>query len=111
MVPIREGATDEDPSVTDPEERLARYTQRDHVRFYGLDVADRLESAGFTVTILDDTMLPAETVEAQRLIYPTTRQVFLREKSPRSANGGGPGAPGTAAVRVSLRPPRGCCRW
>lgn len=53
MVPIRESmpATDEDPNVTDPTERLRRFGQADHVRYYGADYADRLRAAGFRVEI------------------------------------------------------------
>jgi SAM-dependent methyltransferase len=49
--PIRSGRaeTDEDPSVVDPRERERRFGQRDHVRLYGRDYADRLRSAGFAV--------------------------------------------------------------
>jgi len=43
--------TDEDPSVTDPATRRRRWGQEDHVRLYGLDIVDRLESAGFSVQL------------------------------------------------------------
>jgi SAM-dependent methyltransferase len=61
-------ATDEDPSVTDPAARLARFGQDDHVRRYGRDYADRLEAAGLPVelTYLDRT-LPEAEVERFRL--------------------------------------------
>ena len=49
LVPITVPETIEDPSVTDPAERLKRFGQEDHVRAYGLDFADRLREAGFTV--------------------------------------------------------------
>jgi SAM-dependent methyltransferase len=39
----------EDPSVVDPAERSRAYGQKDHLRLYGLDYFDRLESAGFHV--------------------------------------------------------------
>lgn len=42
--------TDEDPDITDPEERLRRFGQVDHVRVYGRDFPDRLHAAGFEVT-------------------------------------------------------------
>jgi len=35
-----------------PELRLKYYNQEDHVRFYSLDVVDRLETAGFIVTVV-----------------------------------------------------------
>jgi SAM-dependent methyltransferase len=51
-VPIRlDRATFEDPSITDPEERKIAFGERDHVRYYGADFTDRLESAGFTVRL------------------------------------------------------------
>jgi SAM-dependent methyltransferase len=60
--------TDEDPTVTDPRERLARFGQDDHVRRYGRDYADRLEAAGLRVELayLDRT-LPRAEVERYRL--------------------------------------------
>jgi SAM-dependent methyltransferase len=42
-------ATDEDPAVTDPDERLERWGQSDHVRAYGRDYLERLREAGFEV--------------------------------------------------------------
>ena len=42
----------EDPNIKTPEEKLARYGDADHVRYYGWkDFADRLTEAGFQVTI------------------------------------------------------------
>ncbi len=41
--------TFEDPDVVDPKERTRLFGQFDHVRVYGRDFKDRLESAGFTV--------------------------------------------------------------
>ncbi len=49
QVPRRSGLpTDEDPEAP-PAERLRRFGQRDHVRFYGDDLEDRLRAAGLTV--------------------------------------------------------------
>jgi SAM-dependent methyltransferase len=51
-VPLRlDGATLEDPSITDPEERLRLFGETGHVRFYGLDLTDRLTDAGFKVDL------------------------------------------------------------
>lgn len=77
QVPIRDGGTDEDPSITDPEERLRRFDQIDHVRLYGLDIVERLQAAGFRVETLDDSRLKPEVVARERLAYRSTRQVFL----------------------------------
>ncbi len=51
QVPILLERTEEDPSLTDPEERLRRFAQRDHVRAYGPDYAERLRAAGFDVRL------------------------------------------------------------
>jgi Methyltransferase domain len=51
QVPWRPGETDEDPSAS-AEERLRRFGQADHVRYYGSDFVARLEEAGLCVTVL-----------------------------------------------------------
>ncbi|MCM1989271.1 class I SAM-dependent methyltransferase [Oceanirhabdus seepicola] len=52
-VPIRYSKyeTFEDPKINTPELRLKYYGQSDHLRYYGLDYKDRLESAGFNVRV------------------------------------------------------------
>ncbi len=64
LVPMSDRpVTDEDPAVTDPDERQRRFGQRDHVRLYGRDYFDRLRAAGFTVTVeRPAASLPAEAV-------------------------------------------------
>jgi SAM-dependent methyltransferase len=42
-------ATHEDPTITDPRERERLFGQYDHMRIYGQDLVQRLESAGFRV--------------------------------------------------------------
>ncbi len=60
--------TMEDPSVTDPKERERLYRQKDHVRLYGLDYADRLSKVGFDVTPIQYAKeLPSELAEYYRL--------------------------------------------
>jgi SAM-dependent methyltransferase len=61
--------TFEDPSVTAPEERERVFFQRDHVRIYGRDFADRLAQAGFTSVTRTkyQTELPQAEVERYRL--------------------------------------------
>ena len=51
LVPITADRTMEDPTVTDPADRLRLYGQADHVRRYGPDYVDRLREAGFEVAI------------------------------------------------------------
>jgi predicted SAM-dependent methyltransferase len=48
-VALAETVTYEDFSITSPEGRERLFGQSDHVRLYGRDYRDRLESAGFTV--------------------------------------------------------------
>jgi ubiquinone/menaquinone biosynthesis C-methylase UbiE len=50
-IEIKRASTLEDPSVTSPEERERLFNQRDHIRVYGLDYANRLEEAGFMVHV------------------------------------------------------------
>ena len=66
-VPVLVPETDEDPTVTDPAERLRRFGQEDHVRVYGPDYRDRLAGAGFRVeAVAPADLLPAE---ADRVRY------------------------------------------
>ena len=49
QVPVRGQTTLEDPTVVDPVRRAELFGQADHVRYYGRDVRQRLERAGFRV--------------------------------------------------------------
>jgi SAM-dependent methyltransferase len=62
IVPLAAGPTVEDAAVTDPQERLRRFGQEDHVRIYGSDFPSRLEAAGFAVTAVvpGDVLTAAE---------------------------------------------------
>lgn len=55
--------TEEDPGLTDAAERERRFGQKDHLRMFGDDFAQRLESAGFSVAVLS-----AENFERSVLI-------------------------------------------
>lgn len=48
-VDMHRPVTDDDPTVTDPTERLKRFGQRDHVRIYGRDFFERLRTAGWNI--------------------------------------------------------------
>jgi hypothetical protein len=49
-VPLQfDGPTREDPAITDPADRKRLFGEEDHVRFYGTDLIDRLQTAGFAV--------------------------------------------------------------
>lgn len=63
-VPLRDGATYENEAITTPEDREKHFGQRDHARFYGLDIVDRLERTGFKVNKVDvkEQLLPEDTI-------------------------------------------------
>ncbi|WP_333504442.1 TylF/MycF/NovP-related O-methyltransferase [Nitratidesulfovibrio sp. 1201_IL3209] len=82
MVPLRGDATDEDLSVTDREERARRYGQSDHVRYYGMDIMDRLREAGFEVSHVDTGSLFSRAESARMRLGGV--QLFLCRK-PRDA--------------------------
>jgi SAM-dependent methyltransferase len=58
--------TDEDPSAG-REERIRRFGQADHVRYYGEDFEARLEKAGLEINRLQTDMVPADLRELFRL--------------------------------------------
>jgi SAM-dependent methyltransferase len=63
------GVTDEDPSVSDPAERIRRFGQIDHVRMYGDDLEDRLRAAGFSeLRDVGAETFSAEDAQRYRLI-------------------------------------------
>lgn len=60
-VPLRlDRPTHEDPSITDPEERARVFGERSHVRYYGLDLMDRLRAPGFSVRLDLASQVPAD---------------------------------------------------
>lgn len=76
LVPIKDifngrriETTYEDFTIKDPHEREKAFGQKDHVRVYGRDFKDRLETAGFSVSI-DKFVnnLPAEVVSRHSLV-------------------------------------------
>jgi SAM-dependent methyltransferase/outer membrane murein-binding lipoprotein Lpp len=68
VVPRRPGPTDEDPDAP-TQERVRRFGQADHVRYYGDDFEARLEEAGLAHRSLTvGEVLPPETVDLCRLI-------------------------------------------
>jgi SAM-dependent methyltransferase len=73
MVPLdhSRATTYEDPSITEPDEREAKFWQHDHLRLYAPDIAERLRGAGFEVTATS----PAETAGPEL----TTRYALRQE--------------------------------
>ncbi|MBT9314586.1 class I SAM-dependent methyltransferase [Leptothoe spongobia] len=65
-VPIVADVTYEDPSITDPDERTRLFGQPDHVRNYGPDYKNRLEEAGFNVSVFSpEDFLSTDEIERQ----------------------------------------------
>ncbi len=62
QVPMQGDVTQEDLSITDPQERQRLYGQDDHVRLYGRDFLGRLDAVGFEVMDIAkaDLLHPAE---------------------------------------------------
>jgi len=63
LVPISGDKTFEDPSITDPAERLKLFGQEDHVRRYGTDYIERLKEAGFKV----DVTIPSDFLSKEEI--------------------------------------------
>jgi hypothetical protein len=55
QVPIsaNTATTLEDPTITEPDQRVEAFGQFDHVRLYGQDYTGRLEESGFVVNTVD----------------------------------------------------------
>lgn len=63
------GTTFEDPTITDPTERLRLFSQDDHVRVYGPDLRARLERAGLAVQVDDYAYrVPEGSIERYGLV-------------------------------------------
>jgi len=68
QVPMKGEITYENPSIIDPVERVKHFGQFDHVRYYGSDIAQRLEHAGFEVTPIKlDDFLQLNEDEQKRM--------------------------------------------
>ena len=82
QVPLSGQPTFEDPSITDPVERERLFWQADHVRLYGLDIADRLREAGFEVETVfgDELVAPDQLVKTG--IYARDAAFLCRKAKP-----------------------------
>jgi ubiquinone/menaquinone biosynthesis C-methylase UbiE len=81
LVPITADKTFEDPSVTEPTDRLRLFGNKDHVRKYGPDFVERLKEGGFRVKVItaSDFLTEQETglmgiTEAAGDIYYCTKR-------------------------------------
>lgn len=72
--------TFEDPAIINPVARESAFGQRDHVRIYGRDYKDRLEQAGFRVSIdpyvksLEEALVTEYGLTADEDIYYCTKR-------------------------------------
>ena len=103
-VPIKMGvATEEDPSAT-PEERLRRFGQVDHVRWYGDDFDARLADAGLaSVRVTPPALVGESAVRWFRLMpHEVVWVVHPGRSSASPMLAGGPGSGLTAAFDAVL---------
>jgi len=80
LVPIIAEKTFEDPSITDPGERLRVFGQADHVRSYGPDYVDRLRDAGFRVVVTTATDLVPDDDILRMGLTPASGEIFYCTK-------------------------------
>ena len=75
--------TFEDPSVTDPMERLRLFGQEDHVRRYGQDFGERLREANFFVTVIKPIdFLSEEEIELMGITQAAGDIYYCTKKPP-----------------------------
>jgi SAM-dependent methyltransferase len=77
QVPIGGETTFEDPTATTDAARLEKFLQEDHVRLYGLDLADRVRAAGFECELLTTAAMSAADQKLYGVAHPVFREVFL----------------------------------
>ncbi|MCC7198212.1 MAG: methyltransferase domain-containing protein [Gammaproteobacteria bacterium] len=80
LVPITSHKTIEDPSITDPAERLRLFGQKDHVRRYGPDYVERLRDAGFEVEIVMVGELASADQATQMGLTPAAGEIYYCTK-------------------------------
>ncbi len=71
--------TYEDKSIVSPKEREIHYWQKDHVRLFGLDYADKLRAVGFDVTE-DDFAQQLTPQQADRFRVSREETIYLCRK-------------------------------
>ncbi len=69
----------ENPEYNTPELREKYYQQRDHLRLYGRDYAQRLKSAGFDV-LEDDFVKQLSVAEVERYALPKDEILYIARK-------------------------------
>lgn len=76
IVPLWQKPTEDGSYAMPPRERERRFGQWDHVRQYGMDFADRIAAAGFTIT----TLAAADIDPATRTLYGLDDILFRARK-------------------------------
>ncbi|HON18062.1 MAG TPA: methyltransferase domain-containing protein [Salinivirgaceae bacterium] len=80
QVPIHwDQKTIEDPTITSPKERERLFGQRDHVRYYGYDYIERLQTAGFHVDVIDYAQKIGHEKTQLYALLPTEKIIFCRK--------------------------------
>jgi ubiquinone/menaquinone biosynthesis C-methylase UbiE len=74
QVPITAYRTFEDPSITNPIDRLRIFGNKDHVRKYGPDFVERLKEAGFKVKVITASDFLMGITDAAGEIYHCTKR-------------------------------------
>ncbi len=72
--------TYEDAAITSPAEREKAFLQSDHLRLYGMDYHERLEKAGFKVTI-DHFVQEVDEPQRERYALPGQEIIYFCQKS------------------------------
>jgi SAM-dependent methyltransferase len=80
QVPIGGDKTFEDSSVTSDAGRLAKFLQEDHVRLYGRDLEQKIESSGFVCEMLTTSALPLTEQTLYSVKTPLYREIFVCRK-------------------------------
>ena len=79
MVPLRGDTTFEVPG-THPDDYEHLYGQHDHVRWYGMDIVERIRSADLSVEVLDMFELLGSDTCQRYALYGDDRYVFCFSK-------------------------------
>jgi len=66
--------TFEDPNIITPEDRTKAFGQWDHLRIYGDDFIEKLESVGFEVAAIDETNFSEKMIKKNVLFPPILSQ-------------------------------------
>jgi SAM-dependent methyltransferase len=80
MVPITAARTYENPTIVDPRLRELYFGQRDHVRRYGPDFADRLRECGWSVDIFPPGAIIGERDAEQMALLKHDSIFFCRQQ-------------------------------